>query len=125
MDSLRELGKSSSLCTLSIDFVWQLWSEGLLQLFGPLPHPMASGVKFAPSGLVCSTVPISHTQNLRAALLSMRSLAKHYLDIFSLLKQNVLDILILTETWLDKDSAPDIAASLPLFSRLHVPGEER
>ena len=65
---------------------------------------------------------------MRGALLNTRSLQKHSLEIFTLLQDEDLDILALTETWLGAESEPDMIAALPQGYCIQVsnrPGERR
>ncbi|XP_078524910.1 extracellular calcium-sensing receptor-like [Lissotriton helveticus] len=47
------------------------------------------------------------------ALLNCRSLPKHQIEINTLLQESVIEILFLTETWINLNSEPDIVQTLP------------
>ncbi|XP_078540017.1 uncharacterized protein LOC144824948 [Lissotriton helveticus] len=68
---------------------------------------------------LCTFAPIKHVpatntgHTIKAAMLNCRSLRKHRTEIFHLLEDQNLNILFLTETWLDDHSDPDVIQALP------------
>lgn len=52
-----------------------------------------------------------------ATLINARSLRKQYLDVFNLLVDRPVDLLFITETWLDTTSDPIVTQATPRVIR--------
>lgn len=54
-----------------------------------------------------------NSESISACLINARSLKKHHVDVADLICDNFLDILFITETWLDASSNPTVTLATP------------